>query len=64
MRWKVKILYDELKNKLKIEHFSGYSNTCILQDFYAALFISNVQTLIVKDIIEESETKGSKNVHL
>ena len=46
-RWAVETFYDELKNKLKVEHFSGYSNQSILQDFYAALFISNVQTLIV-----------------
>jgi len=61
-RWAVETFYDELKNKLKIEHFSGYSNQSILQDFYAALFISNVQTLIVNEITDEinTETKGTK----
>jgi hypothetical protein len=61
-RWAVETFYDELKNKLKIEHFSGYSNQSILQDFYAALFISNVQTLIVNEITDEinAETKGTK----
>lgn len=52
-RWKVETFYDELKNKLKVEHFSGYSNQSIVQDFNAALFVSNVQTLIVSDIEEE-----------
>jgi hypothetical protein len=52
-RWKVETYYDELKNKLKVEHFSGYSNQSILQDFYAALFVSNVQTLIVGEIEDE-----------
>lgn len=52
-RWGVETFYDELKNKLKVEHFSGYSNHSIQQDFYAALFISNVQTLIVSDLQEE-----------
>ncbi len=61
-RWAVETFYDELKNKLKVEHFSGYSNQSILQDFYAALFISNVQTLIVNEITDEinDETKGTK----
>lgn len=61
-RWAVETFYDELKNKLKVEHFSGYSNQSILQDFYAALFISNVQTLIVNEITDEinTETKGTK----
>jgi len=52
-RWGVETFYDELKNKLKVEHFSGYSNQSILQDFNAAIFISNVQTLIVSDLEDE-----------
>ena len=36
-----------------MEHFSGYSNESIQQDFYAALFVSNVQTLIVSELEEE-----------
>jgi hypothetical protein len=52
-RWRVETFYDELKNKLKVEHFSGYSNLSILQDFKAALFVSNVQTLIVSELEDE-----------
>lgn len=52
-RWGVETFYDELKNKLRIEHFSGYSNQSILQDFKAALFVSNVQTLIISELEEE-----------
>lgn len=52
-RWGVETFYDELKNKLRVEHFSGYSNQSILQDFKAALFVSNVQTLIVSEIEDE-----------
>lgn len=52
-RWGVETYYDELKNKLKVEHFSGYSKQSILQDFYSALFISNVQTLIVSELEDE-----------
>lgn len=59
-RWEIETLYDELKNKLKVEHFSGYSNQTIQQDFYAALFISNIQTLIVSELEEEINEKSSK----
>lgn len=54
-RWGVETFYDELKNKLKVEHFSGYSKQSILQDFYAALFVSNIQTLVQSDLKEELE---------
>jgi len=49
-RWKVETFYDELRNKLKVEHFSGYSHQSILQNFNASLFISNIQTLVVSDL--------------
>lgn len=52
-RWGVETFYDELKNKLKVEHFSGYSNQSIQQDFKATLFVSNVQTLIVSELEDE-----------
>lgn len=52
-RWKIETYFDELKNKLGIEHFSGYSNQSILQDFYAAIFVSNLQSLIVTELAEE-----------
>jgi len=61
-RWGVETFYDELKNKLKVEHFSGYSDHSIQQDFRAALFVSNVQTLIVgelEDDLKESN-RGKK----
>lgn len=61
-RWKVETFYDELKNKLKLEHFTGYSEKTIQQDFYATVFVSNIQSIIVKDIVEEihQETKARK----
>lgn len=52
-RWKIETFYDEFKNKLKIEYFSGYSYQSIMQDFLAAIFVSNVQTLIVADLNDE-----------
>ena len=60
-RWGIESFYDELKNKLKVEYFSGYSNQSILQDFYAALFVSNVQTLIVSELTDEinEQTQGA-----
>jgi len=53
LRWGIETFYDELKNKIKAEHFSGYSPHSILQDFYTALFVSNVQSLIVGEINDE-----------
>jgi hypothetical protein len=53
LRWGVETFYDELKNKLKVEHFTGYSQVSIQQDFLCAVFISNLQSVIVNDLKEE-----------
>ena len=53
LRWGVETFYDELKNKLKVEHFTGYSQVSILQDFFCAIFISNLQSVIVNDLEQE-----------
>ncbi len=61
-RWGVETFYDEIKGKMKLEYFSGYSPESILQDFYATMFVSNIQTLIVGELEEEIalETQGRK----
>ena len=57
-RWGVETLYDQLKNKLKMEYFTGYSHTGIEQDFHCAIFISNIQSVMVNDLREELAAKN------
>jgi hypothetical protein len=57
LRWGIETFYDELKNKLKVEYFTGYSLMSVQQDFYCAIFISNLQSLIVNDLEEELQIK-------
>lgn len=59
LRWGIETFYDELKNKLKMEHFTGYSEISIQQDFFCAIFISNIQSVIVNDLQEELEIKNA-----
>lgn len=56
-RWGVETYYDILKNKLQLENFSGYSDISIRQDFNALLFISNMQSLISKEVEEDITEK-------
>jgi hypothetical protein len=59
MRWGIETFYDELKNKLKIEHFSGYSDNTIRQDVFCAIFISNLQSVIVSGLAQDLELHNS-----
>ena len=52
LRWGIETYYDELKNKIKLEHFTGYSKTSVLQDFFCAVFITNLQLIIVNYLQE------------
>lgn len=62
LRWSIETFYDELKNKLKVEYFTGYSQVSIQQDFACAIFISNLQSIIVNDLADELaiENQGRK----
>lgn len=42
LRWPVETKYDEVKNKLEIENFTGNSKKAIEQDFYATMYLSNI----------------------
>lgn len=53
MRWGIETKYDELKNKIMIENFSGLSDIAIRQDFYASMFLSNLAGVAVYDNREE-----------
>ncbi|WP_143756592.1 IS4 family transposase [Clostridium pasteurianum] len=49
MRWGIEIKYDELKNRLEIENFTGTTKIAIEQDFYASIYLSNMIELARKD---------------
>ncbi len=53
MRWTIEEKYDDLKNKLEIENFSGNSNIAVLQDFYATIFLNNIASIMTLDCEEE-----------
>jgi hypothetical protein len=62
-RWTVETKYDELKNKLAIENFSGRTETAVRQDFYAAMYLSNLANAFwweAQGEVEE-ERKGKEN---
>lgn len=63
MRWGIEGFYDELKNKLKVEHFTGYSLQSIEQDVLCAIFISNVQSIIVNDLQEELKEQNKTRLY-
>lgn len=48
LRWGIETAYSKLKNQQQLEEFSGHRVICIQQDYAAAIFVSNLQSLIEK----------------
>jgi hypothetical protein len=60
MRWGIEISYGEDKNAQQMEQFSGHSVRSIKQDFYALIFVANLQSLIEKQCEPFLEKKNIK----
>jgi hypothetical protein len=41
-RWSIETKYDEIKNKLEVENFSGRTFNAIMQDFFITMYMANV----------------------
>jgi len=63
-RWGIEVKYNELKNRLQIENFTGETTIAIEQDFYATIYLSNMVSLAKMDanaiINEENKDKDLK----
>ena len=55
LRWEIETAYNVLKNKMKLEEFSGVRERLILQDIYCCVWLYNLTMIL---IIEANEAKG------
>lgn len=46
-RWEIETNYDDIKNKLEIENFSGTSPLAVRQDFFATMFLRNLASMMI-----------------
>lgn len=44
-RWGIEVKYDEIKNKLLIENFTGDNKIAVEQDFYASIYLTNMAAI-------------------
>lgn len=64
LRWAIETKYNEIKNKLTIESFSGVSLTAVLQDFWASMFMANLASAFEFDAnVLYSENHGAETVY-
>jgi len=63
MRWGIETDYNKQKNILQLEIFSGHKVETILQDYYANMFVSNLQSIIGKQCEPEITLKTEHRKH-
>lgn len=64
LRWEIETNYNDIKNKLNIESFSGATPIAIKQEFYATTFLRNLASMMILEnadqVDELQNSKGNK----
>jgi len=63
LRWGIETCFGTLKNQLQIESFSGTRKICIEQDFFANIFVYNLQSIIEKQCEQAVSQISSTRKH-
>ncbi len=53
LRWGVETFFSKIKGRLCLENFTGKSTEAVKQDFWATIFISNLETVMTEDVEQE-----------
>lgn len=57
-RWGIEVKYNELKNRLQIENFTGDTPIAVEQDFYATIYLSNMIAIAKAEANQKIEKKN------
>ena len=60
LRWEIEGFYGLLKGRLALENFTGQTAQSVLQDFYAAIYLSGLETLLTADVNAQLAEKSTK----
>ncbi|MFT0820034.1 transposase [Wolbachia endosymbiont of Nasonia vitripennis] len=52
LRWRVETFFAKLKGRLSLENFTRKSVESVKQDFWSAIFISNLESVMTEDVEE------------
>ena len=58
MRWDVEGFYKILKSRLTLENFTGKTAYAVYQDFYAAVYLIGLDTILTGDVNESLSGKS------
>jgi hypothetical protein len=59
-RWQHETYHQMLKGRLDLENWTGHTLEAVLQDLHAAVFISNVETMLSQEVQEELDRNAAE----
>jgi hypothetical protein len=62
-RWGHETYYGRLKGRLDLEHWSGETEEAVRQDFWAAVFLANVESLLSEPAQQHLEARRATRQH-
>jgi hypothetical protein len=57
-RWGIEVKFNELKNRLQIENFTGNTPIAVEQDFYASIYLTNMVAIAKAEVNQKIEEKN------
>ena len=57
-RWGIEVKYNEIKNKLQIENFTGDTKLAVEQDFYASMYLTNLVSISKAEVDQRIAEKN------
>ena len=60
-RWGIETFYGKLKTRLELENFTGLSAESVKQDFYSAVFLCGLESILTEDIDTKLKSKKTKH---
>lgn len=63
LRWGVETFYGRLKTRLTLQNFFGYTVEAVKQDFFAAVFLTGLESLLTDDAQARLQLRTSQTQH-
>ncbi|TGO02389.1 hypothetical protein PN36_25800 [Candidatus Thiomargarita nelsonii] len=63
MRWGIECIYGVIKERLKIDNFTGKTVISVKQDFYATIFLIGLESILTQQAEMQLFDKSRQNQH-
>jgi hypothetical protein len=65
-RWPIETKYDEIKNRLEVENFSGRTVEAVKQDFFITMYMSNIAAIAcweAQEVVDEARKQKANKYY-